>query len=114
MSKESTYDVDTVWFTVPVPIGGFTSDRIGNRFIRPTRPGDAPPTWNNVKIFLQDAKRRARPFTEQMADFPLLLFLADSLDVNREMPVLIDAIVKKDNEAIQGYETLIKGQCGLL
>eukprot|EP01061_Rhynchopus_euleeides_P046826 TRINITY_DN9076_c1_g1_i1.p1 TRINITY_DN9076_c1_g1~~TRINITY_DN9076_c1_g1_i1.p1 ORF type:complete len:370 (+),score=156.67 TRINITY_DN9076_c1_g1_i1:56-1165(+) len=114
VTKESTYDVDTVWFTVPIPIGGFQSEVVTNRFIRANRPGDMPPTWENVKIYLQDPKRRNKPFVEQVADFHLLVFLSDALDIKTDMPALIEGILKKDSDAIQGYETIIKSGCRML
>ena len=113
VSKEPTRSVDSVLFTVNVPITSFKAP-IGNRFIRISRPGEAPPDWSNVRLFLSSEDRKAKPFVEQVADFHLLVFLAAKCFEDLDMKHLIQAILSKDHVAIEGFETLIKSGCGML
>lgn len=108
--KESSTVVDTRWMTGYVAVEAFQSDVIGNGFIRISRPGCEPPTFANLKVFFSDPKRNKLPFVQQLADFHVLIFLAASgfLDVTHDMPVLVEAVAKKDNGRVALYEELIR------
>ncbi|CUI14692.1 Hypothetical protein, putative [Bodo saltans] len=98
--KESSTLVDTRWMTSYIAVEAFTSTVIGNNFIRISRPGCAPPTMTNAKIFLQDAKRAKLPFLEKIADFHLLIFLADTVfDINCDIPTLLQGIVSSGSRS---------------
>eukprot|EP01059_Diplonema_ambulator_P034361 TRINITY_DN7648_c0_g1_i1.p1 TRINITY_DN7648_c0_g1~~TRINITY_DN7648_c0_g1_i1.p1 ORF type:complete len:374 (+),score=96.11 TRINITY_DN7648_c0_g1_i1:538-1659(+) len=114
VSKSATHEVDSVWFTVPVPIGGFESDVVGNRFIRLNRPGEVPPTWENVKIFLKDPKRSGKSFAEAVRDFHLIVFLSGWFDIKREMPGFVAAMVSRNPSDMAGYEHTIKAYAGMI
>eukprot|EP01064_Diplonema_japonicum_P020554 TRINITY_DN3014_c1_g1_i1.p1 TRINITY_DN3014_c1_g1~~TRINITY_DN3014_c1_g1_i1.p1 ORF type:complete len:385 (+),score=69.99 TRINITY_DN3014_c1_g1_i1:59-1156(+) len=114
VSKQPTHHVDTAWFTVPVPIGGFESTVVSNRFIRLNRPGEIPPTWENVKIFLKDPRRAGKAFAEQVRDYQLILFLSNWFDVKQEMPAFVAAAMASDPHAMSGFETTIKAYAGMI
>eukprot|EP01062_Namystynia_karyoxenos_P056473 TRINITY_DN47431_c0_g1_i1.p1 TRINITY_DN47431_c0_g1~~TRINITY_DN47431_c0_g1_i1.p1 ORF type:complete len:412 (+),score=167.17 TRINITY_DN47431_c0_g1_i1:96-1238(+) len=117
VSKQPTFDVDTLWFTVPVPITSFTAPHISNRFVRLNRPGEEPPVWENVKVFLQDPKRKDKPFVEQLGDFHLLVFVAThlaNLSWRDDWPIITKAVLEKDSSGkVDGYMFMIKHLAGM-
>lgn len=115
VSKKATHDVDTIWFTVPVPIGTAEQDLFGNRFIRLNRPGQEPPMWQNVRTFLEDPKRRNKPFVQQLSDFHLLVFLTtmEGFCWKSDWPAICAAVRTKDQERAEGFSLMIKSQAGM-
>ena len=106
--KEPSHAVDTRWMTGPTAVGSITSDVIGSRFVRISRPGEAPPDFSNVKNFFEDPKRKHRPFVEKIADFHILIYLMESLfDINSDMPLICQSILAKDAQGVSVYEDLI-------
>lgn len=100
--KESSCVVDTRWMTSYIAVEAFQSTVVGNSFIRISRPGSGAPTMANLKVFLQDPKRAKLPFLEKIADFHVLIFLAEtSFDVNCDMPPLLAGIANKNNKQQQ-------------
>lgn len=107
--KESSCVLDTRWMTSYIAVEPFTSNVVGNSFIRISRPGNAPPTFANLRNFIQDSRRNRLKFVEQIADFHVLVFLAErAFSVKSDMPIITEAILAKDSQSIAAYEEMIR------
>lgn len=107
--KEPSSKVDARWMTGFVAIEAFASPVISNTFIRLGRPQDEPPTLLNVHNYLSDPKRTRLPFCQKIANFHNLIFLASTVfDIQHDMPTVIQGIVTKQNNLLEGYEALLK------
>ncbi|KEG05166.1 nuclear protein localization protein 4, partial [Trypanosoma grayi] len=110
VTKAPSHDIDARWFTSYVAVQQFESPVVRNLFMRLSRPGMEPPTMANVRNYMEDPKRRNATFLEKIADFHVLLFLADTIfSVVDDMPVIIGAILKqRPAEDARHYEELLK------
>eukprot|EP00760_Papus_ankaliazontas_P007944 PhM_4_TR13612/c0_g1_i1/m.9460/K14015/NPLOC4, NPL4; nuclear protein localization protein 4 homolog len=107
--KEPSRDVDARWMTAPVAVQAFNSTVITSRFIRISRPGEAPPTLQNLKNYMMDPKRAGQRFVEKVADFHVLVFLMETiLDIRTDLPMLVQSILIGDDEGCQGHKFLIE------
>lgn len=110
VTRAPSHEIDTRWFTSYVAVQQFESPVVRNLFMRVSRPGMEPPTLKNLRNYMEDPKRRKATMLEKLADFHVLLFLADSvLSIEDDMPVIIGAITKqRPAEDAEQYETLLK------
>eukprot|EP00758_Cryptobia_borreli_P005725 Tbor_TRINITY_DN4973_c0_g1::TRINITY_DN4973_c0_g1_i2::g.9935::m.9935/K14015/NPLOC4, NPL4; nuclear protein localization protein 4 homolog len=109
MIKEPSQEIDTRWMTGFVAVEPFDSPLIRNGFIRLSRPGEEPPTMDNLHIYFSDPKRNRLNFVQKIADFHVLLFFAATIfDIKHDMPTIVAAIVTQDNELVVEYENLVK------
>lgn len=107
--KASSTTVDARWMTSYVAVEAFNSTIVSSTFIRISRPASAPPTFENLKIYLQDARRNRLPFHEKIADFHVLIFLMESVfDVRSDMPTIVSSIINKDRDRLRIYEEILK------
>ncbi|KAF8291945.1 putative NPL4 family [Trypanosoma cruzi] len=96
VTRAPSHDIDTRWFTSYVAVQQFESPVIRNLFMRVSRPGMEPPAMINLRNYMEDPKRRKVPLIEKLADFHVLIFLAESIfSVADDMPVIIGAITKQ-------------------
>jgi nuclear protein localization family protein 4 len=94
--KEPAKAIDARWMTAHVAVEAFSSDVVGNRFVRISRPGEAPPTTQNLRRFLEDPKRKALPVAEQIRDFHVLIFLMEKVfDLQHDMPRIVKAVMTR-------------------
>lgn len=107
--KEPSKSVDARWMTAFIAIEAFNSEVVSSRFIRISRPGESPPTYANFKNFINDPKRAKMSFAEKIADFHVLVFLMEmTFDVKTDIPVIVEAVMTKNNAMLVEYEGLIK------
>jgi nuclear protein localization family protein 4 len=107
--KEPAKSVDARWMTAYVAVEAFTSDIIGNRFVRISRPGEAPPTFANLRRFLDDPKRKTLSLVEQIRDFHVLIFLMENLfDWRVDMPQITKAVVSRDKNGLAASELVLR------
>jgi hypothetical protein len=57
--------------------------------------------------------RKKLKFYERIYDFHLLLFLTNYLSISEDFPVLIEGILTKNNNLIDGFDQLIQAYCGM-
>lgn len=106
--KEPAATVDTRWCTAPVAVDRYASPIIRNTFARISRPGEAPPTMANLRIYFQDPRRSRLPFVERIADFHVLIFLRENLFGKSDMPTVLTAVLEKNNSAVEIYDEMIR------
>ncbi|ESL08456.1 hypothetical protein TRSC58_03841 [Trypanosoma rangeli SC58] len=110
VTRAPSHDIDTRWFTSYVAVQQFESPVVRNLFLRVSRPGMEPPTMANLRNYMDDPKRRNAPLLEKLADFHVLIFLAESVfSLADDMPVIIGAITKHrpESDAVH-YGDLLK------
>ena len=109
VSKAPSHEIDCRWLISPVAVEPFHSSLFRNRFVRISRPGEESPTILHLARCFADQKYRDKPFLYKVADFHILIFLAEFiLDLKNDIPVLVNAILTKDSVAASGIEYLIK------
>ncbi|KAK4537500.1 hypothetical protein CDCA_CDCA12G3525 [Cyanidium caldarium] len=101
----NTTVIETDFFLVVVPIVEYTS------WLRTAFPVEhrdiEPQTAEAVARTIASGRGK---FTERLADFHLLLFLSRILDMDRDMPALVNAVVERRElePTEQGYQVLIE------
>ena len=70
---------------------------------RPTEPQDA----QAMASYLRGRRSRGEAFIRTVADLHFLLFLANLLDMNTEMPVLCSTIVEERASELDGFQLMI-------
>jgi nuclear protein localization family protein 4 len=109
VTKEPSRNVDAQWMLAPVAVAQFSSDLIGNRFIRLSRPGEAPPNFTNLRRFFDDPKRKQLSLVEQVRDFHVLVFLmVHVFDVRSDMPHLVKAVLAKNKNDMAAFEAILR------
>jgi nuclear protein localization family protein 4 len=110
--KKPSNMIDTHWMIAPVAIEQFNSDIICNKFIRINRPENLtpPPNFNNLAIFLETQKKAKKlPFPQRLKDFHVLIFLMQNIfDINSDMPHIIEAIKKNDEDGLKVFRKIMK------
>ncbi|KAH9599490.1 Nuclear pore localization protein NPL4 [Trypanosoma melophagium] len=111
VTRAPSQEIDTRWFTSYVAVQQFESSVVRNLFMRISRPGMEPPTLANLRNYMEDPKRRNATLLEKLADFHVLLFLADGVfSLEDDMPVIIGAMRKeRPAEDAEPYEMLLRG-----
>ncbi|CCW70932.1 unnamed protein product [Phytomonas sp. Hart1] len=108
VTKEPCTRVDTRWFTSYIAVQQFTSEVVRGAFMRISRPGMPPPTFQNLKNYMNDPKRRNDSFAEKIADFHVLIFLSTVFSENDDLPELVRiAKAKQMSEEARNYEIIL-------
>lgn len=107
--------VDNNFFLAVVPIVQHTSDRFVADFPRINRDvDDRTPSHDELKRTLQKAGSAGWTFVDRLADFQLLIYLAQFLDVHADLPKICAAIVNPQEQPLDdGYKLIIKSMAGL-
>jgi nuclear protein localization family protein 4 len=106
--------VDNNFFITVVPIAQHTSERFISDFPRHNRDIDTRhPSHDEMKKTLSKSGSSGWTFVDRLADFNLLIYLADFLDVNADMPKVVSSIVDRSVSLDDGYKLLIKSMAGL-
>jgi len=64
-----------------------------------------PQTQQSLREHL--LRRRGEPFHLIASDFHLLVFIANVLDMNTDMPVLCHAIADGDSSQLEGFQMML-------
>ncbi|CCW63378.1 unnamed protein product [Phytomonas sp. EM1] len=108
VTKEPCTRIDTRWFTSYIAVQQFTSDVVRGGFLRISRPGMAPPTFENLRNYMNDPKRRNETFAEKIADFHVLIFLSTVFSTSDDLPELVRiAKTKEMTEEARNYEAIL-------
>jgi nuclear protein localization protein 4 homolog len=124
--KESK-TVENSFFITLVPIAQHNSELLVADFPKLNRDlDDRTPSHNELKRSLQKASTTGGggstsggggggwTFVDRLADFNLLIYLAQFLDVSADFPKICAAIVNRDKVALDdGYKILIKSMAGM-
>lgn len=110
--KESP-TVENNFFLCVVPIVQHTSAALVCDFPRLNRDvDDRFPSFDEMRRQLQKSGSSGWTFEDRLADFNLLLFLSDHLDVKADFPKICAAIVNK-HPLEDGYKLILKSLAGM-
>jgi nuclear protein localization protein 4 homolog len=110
--KESK-TVENNFFLCVVPIVQHSSDVFVSDFPRLNRDvDDRFPSVDEMRKQLQKSGSSGWTFEDRLADFNLLLFLTDYLDVQADYPKICSAIVNKQS-LDDGYKLILKSLAGM-
>jgi nuclear protein localization family protein 4 len=107
--KEPSTSVDARWMIAPVAVEQFHSTVVRNTFARISRPGEEAPGFQNMRAYLQHPKRKSLSFIEGIADFHVLVFLADNLFTEEDMDQLVKCVLEKNSKDAAIFEEILKG-----
>ncbi|KNH08218.1 NPL4like protein [Perkinsela sp. CCAP 1560/4] len=114
-STSSSHEIDVAWLIAPIAVEAFRSPVLSNLFVRIHRLECQPPSVENLRVFMNDPKRRQLPFLEKVNDFHLLIYLMEQLlDATVDIPLLVHAIQTKDMESVEGIKLIIDSCCDIL
>ena len=106
--------VDNNFFLAVVPIVQHTSEKFISDFPRHNREIDVRhPSHDEMKKTLSKSGSAGWTFTDRLADFNLLIYLADFLDPNADMPKIAASIMDKSTPLDDGYKLIIKSMAGM-
>lgn len=106
--------VENSFFLLVVPIVQHTSELFVAEFPRANRDlDDRTPTKEELKRQLQKSGKEGWDFVDRLADFNLLLFLAQFLSVETDFPKICRSIIDRDVPLDDGYKILIKTLAGM-
>lgn len=113
VTKAPSKRIDTRWFTSFTAVQQFQSEIVRSLFMRISRPGMDPPTFDNLRNYFQSAKRKNDSFAEKLADFHVLVFLADSF-ANKDDVIALAHIARNKvmTEEARNYEAILKEYIG--
>ena len=63
--------------------------------------------------FFSRVGKKGWTFSDQLADFQLLLYLTDFLSLSDEMPALCRAVTDREEPLFDGYQLLIRSIAGM-
>jgi hypothetical protein len=52
-------------------------------------------------------RKRGEPFALMLADFHLLTFVSNMLDINTDMPLLCQAVASGDSSQLEGFQMML-------
>jgi nuclear protein localization protein 4 homolog len=109
--------VENNFFLTVVPIVMHTSQLFVSQFPPPNRDAlmadDRQPSKAELKKQLSKAGTAGWTLVDLLADFHLLLYLTESLDIHGDFPKICESIVNREIPLDDGYKILIKGIAGL-
>eukprot|EP01032_Pedospumella_encystans_P013179 gene13179-15190_t len=105
-------EVDTSFFLSTTPIEQFESTFLVSTFPRANRI-DVMQTRDDLKTQLSKVGKKGWTFSDQLADFQLLLYLTDFLSLSDEMPALCRAVTDREEPLFDGYQLLIRSIAGM-
>jgi nuclear protein localization family protein 4 len=109
--RQPSDTIDARWMTAYCAVESFDSNVIQNKFVRISRPGEAPPDFPNLRAYLSDPKRNRLPFCQQISDFHVLIFLAEKL-LQREADIvaLVAAVKNGDASGAARFEEMVRAR----
>ena len=111
--KESK-TVENSFFLTVVPIVQHTSELFVAEFPHLNRDlDDRTPSNDEMKRQLQKSGTAGWTFVDRLADFNLLLFLSQFVDVDADLPKICAAIVDRSVPLDDGYKLIIKSLAGM-
>lgn len=106
--------VENNFFLTVVPIVQHSSDLLVCQFPRTNRDHeDRPPSKDALKKQLSKSGTAGWTFVDLLADFNLLVFLSDFLDMATDIPTICESIVNRDKPINDGYKLIIGSMAGL-
>jgi nuclear protein localization family protein 4 len=106
--------VDNNFFLCVVPIVQHTSELLIQDFPKLNRDHDnRTPSQDELKRQLSKSGTAGWTLIDVVADFSLLLYLAQFLDVNTDFPKICASIVHRDLPLDDGYKLIIAGIAGM-
>ena len=110
--KESK-EVDNNFFLNNVPIVGYEFERFSSNFSRMNRAPLEVQTREELKEQLLKVGKSGWTFKQVLADFHLLLFLCNFMDISTDMAVICNAINNDEVELEEGYQLIIRSVAGI-
>eukprot|EP00934_Nitzschia_sp_Nitz4_P005876 Nitzschia sp. Nitz4//scaffold321_size20361//9085//10488//NITZ4_008685-RA/size20361-processed-gene-0.35-mRNA-1//-1//CDS//3329547781//5866//frame0 len=111
--KESK-TVENSFFITVVPIAQHTSDISVNQFPKMNRDlDDRTPSQSELKRQLNKSGTAGWTFIDLLADFNLLIYLSEFLDVNADFPKICQSVVDREVPLDDGYKIIIASIAGL-
>lgn len=109
ITKSPSTQIDTRWFTSYIAVQHFDSPIVHGLFMRINRPGMAPPTFANLRAYMHHPKRAKDSFAQKLADFHVLIFLAEMFSMIDDMPLLVSiAKSRQMTDEAKRYEDLLE------
>lgn len=105
-------EVDCNFFLVTTPIEQHKSTMLVNLFPRANRI-DSMQIRDDIKRQFNKAGKEGWTFIDMLADFHLLLFLCDFLDIHEDLPRICRAVVDRDTPLDEGYKLLLRSIAGM-
>ncbi len=106
--------VENSFFLTVVPIVQHTSEMFVAQFPRLNRDlDDRTPSKEELKKQLSKSGSAGWSFVDLLADFNLLIYLSNSLDVHQDFPKICQSIVNREVPLDDGYKILIASVAGL-
>jgi nuclear protein localization family protein 4 len=110
--KESK-TVENNFFLAVVPIVQHTSELLVSQFPKLNREhDDRTPSKDELKRQLSKSGTSGWTFVDLVADFNLLIFLSDFLDLSTDMPKICESIVNRQRPLDEGYKLIIAHLAG--
>ena len=111
--KESK-TVENNFFLTVVPIVQHTSDLLVGDFPKHNRDhDDRTPSHDELKKQLSKSGQAGWTFVELLADFHLLLYLCQFLDMSTDIPKICESVVNRDIPLTEGYKLIIGSIAGI-
>ncbi len=112
VEHKPTKEVDTDFFIVRVPIKSFESDLFVCQFPHANRLG-CMATRDDLKRQLSKAGQKGFSFVSLLADFQLLLYLCEFLDMTNDLPRVCQSVLDRSVPLDEGYMLLIRSLAGM-
>jgi nuclear protein localization family protein 4 len=106
--------VENNFFLTVVPIVQHTSETLVAEFPRMNRDlDDRAPSNDEMKRHLQKSGSAGWTFEDRLADFNLLIYLSQFLDINADFPKICASVVDRSVPLDDGYKLIIKSMAGM-
>lgn len=104
--------VDNNFFLSTTPIEQFESTFLVSTFPRANRV-DVMQIRDDIKTQLSKVGKKGWTFSDQLADFQLLLYLCNFLSPSEDLPRLCKAVTDREVPLDDGYQLLIRSIAGM-
>lgn len=106
--------VENNFFLIVVPIVQHTSERFVSQFPKANRDhDDRTPSKDELKKQLSKTGTAGWTFVDLLADFNLLVFLSEIMDMATDIPAICESIVDREKPLNDGYKLIIGSMAGL-
>jgi len=106
--------VDNSFFLAVAPIHQHISDKFVSQFPKSNRMQDeVSQTHTEMKKQLSKSGSQGWTFVDLLADFHLLLYLCDFLDVETDVGKICESVVNRDVALDDGYKIIISSMAGM-
>jgi nuclear protein localization protein 4 homolog len=106
--------IENNFFLTVVPIVQHTSETFIADFPYLNRDVDTrTPSHDEMKKQLSQSGKAGWTFVDRLADFNLLIYLSDYLDIKTDFPNICRTIVDRTNDLDDGYKLIIKSLAGM-